>query len=112
MSLREDTVSALAYSFGAERAAQDPARFAAPYNDLARFTQAELARLPDYLRPPLAVLTVFFDAAGLARGGLFHRQPPEKRLRQIRTWRESRFGFCRDFIRLHEGLAALALHSR
>ena len=113
MSLFEKTVSALGYTLAQERAPDDPETFVPPYNDVVRFLEAETSRMADYLRIPLRCLTVLFDLAGFIHlGGLFHRQQPEARLRQVRAWRSSRLRPCRDFIRVYESLSVLALYSR
>ena len=106
------TVSALAYSLAAEHAGREP-QLGPPYNDVARFAEAQYGRLPDTLRLPMRVATVLFDAFGLVLCGLpFHRQAPDRRRLQIALWRRSPLGPWRDFIRYHESLAVLALHSR
>ena len=113
MDVFGSTVSALGYALARERAGDDPSLFAPPYNDVVRFLEHQIRAMTDFLRPPMRSLTILFDLAGfLHLGGLFHRQPPEARLSQIRAWRGSRLGFCRDFIRFYESLALLSLYSR
>ncbi|MFH2203044.1 MAG: hypothetical protein ABIJ96_08015 [Elusimicrobiota bacterium] len=113
MALLRNTVSALAYSLAAEAAPSESAELAAPYNDVALFLELELARMPDYLRLPMRLLTLAFAVAGVARGGsFFHRNPRGVRLEQVRSWRRARLRACRDFIRFFEGLAVFALYSR
>lgn len=105
-----DTVSALVYSLAQPH--QRAPELQPPHNDLTRFLLAQHARLPDYLRTPMRLATLGFDALGLLRGGKpFHRQAPEARARQIESWRDSNAGFQRDFIRYFESLTILALYS-
>jgi len=99
-----DTTSALAYSLAAPHAGRPDLQ--PPYNDLTAFILRQHARLPDYLRAPLLLATLGFDAGG------FHRRPPAKRTTSITSWKNSRFAFARDLIRYHESLATLALYSR
>ncbi len=106
--LFNDAVSALVYSLASSHAHPAHAELRGPYNDLAQFVLAQHGRMTDYLRWPLAALTVGFDAAGKT----FHRQPPEMRERQIAAWRDSGASFQRDLIKYFESLTTLALHSR
>jgi choline dehydrogenase-like flavoprotein len=99
-----DAVSALAYSLATPHAG--PADLLPPYNDLAAFILRQHARLPDYLRAPLRLATLAFDAGG------FHRRPPAERARKVAAWKNARPAFARDLIRYHESLATLALFSR
>jgi len=99
-----DAVSALAYSFASPHADDDDLQ--PPYNDLTAFVLRQHARLPDYLRTPLLLATLGFDATG------FHRRPPEERARQIARWKRSAFASARDLMRYHESLATFALYSR
>lgn len=107
----EATVSALTYSLldagGVTRAANG--RFV--QNRVCRYVLAEHGRLPDYLRWPMRVLVMAFDAQTLlTTGAPFHALPPERRARWIERWRHARLGPCRDFIRFHESLAIFAGH--
>ena len=108
-----DAASALVYSLAGVHA--EPARpeLQPPYNELTRFVLDQHARMPDYLRLPLAALTLGFDSLGCARGGRpFHHQPPAIRDRQITAWKNSRTAFRRDLIRYYESLATLGLYGR
>jgi hypothetical protein len=61
--------------------------------------------MPDFLRFPIACLTLIFDLVGIAYGGSpFHRLPHSVRWRQIESWKNSPIGFCRDLIRFYESL--------
>ena len=99
-----DTVSALAYSLALPHA--NSPELQPPFNDLTQFILTQHAQMPDYLRGPMRLATLGFDATR------FHRQPPEKRARQIERWKHSTRGFQRDLIRYYESLALLALYSR
>lgn len=108
---QHDVVSALAYAVAAEQAGADASP--AAHNDLTAFILRERGRMTDYLRGPIAALTLGFDAAGLWHAGrLFRHQPLEQRRAQLARWRSSRFGAFRDFARLYDSLATLAYHSR
>lgn len=81
-------------------------------NAVTGFVLSQYARMPDYLRLPLFVLTLVFDLTGLGRGGaLFHRMTPDARRQHIAAWRASRFRIARDFVRLFESLAVFCWYS-
>jgi choline dehydrogenase-like flavoprotein len=106
-----DTASALAYSLAKPH--ENSPELQPPHNDLTRFIVAQQARLPDYLRTPIAAAAVGFDMLGLlARCKRFHHQAAWEREKQIAHWKSSRLSFKRDFVRYFESLATLALYSR
>src|SRR5690348_17188646 len=108
-----NTVSALVYSVG--RGQMKPAfpSLEPPYNDLTCFLLEQLHRMPDYLRPPMGILTLGFDLFGIVRGGgLFHSRDVAKRAAQLAAWKKSQLSFQRDFVRYYESLASLSLYSR
>jgi hypothetical protein len=79
---------------------------------VARFLLQTHARIPDYLRLPLRVLTLVFDAWGVITAGRpFHRLPLEARRRQVAAWKGSRLGFRRDLIKFFEALAVFGIYS-
>lgn len=103
------TVSALCYSLIRERylAGQVTPKFDG--NDAVHFVLRQQARMPDFLRFPFMILTLVFACESIARfGSFFHRQPPERRWLQILSWKNSRLGFRRDFVRFYESLAVLS----
>lgn len=103
--------SALAYSLAHPH--ETAPGLAPPHNDLTQFILTQHAQMPDYLRTPMKVAALGFDAFGVAGGGkLFHQQPPAKRAQQIKAWKNSSISFQRDFVRYFESLATLALYSR
>ncbi|MGI9290079.1 MAG: hypothetical protein ACR2QG_02240 [Gammaproteobacteria bacterium] len=65
-------------------------------------------RMPDYLRLPLLIATYVFDFAGLFSGGKrFRHKDSESRQMQLETWKRSRVGSCRNFVRFYESLFLL-----
>lgn len=108
------TVSAFCYSIAEGEA--DGTRPGAPGwvppNAVTGFVLAQYARMPDYLRLPLFILTLVFDLAGVCRRGtLFHRMTPAARRQHIAAWRDSRFRIARDYVRLLESLAVFCWYS-
>jgi hypothetical protein len=104
------TVSALAYSIIRERCGDAGPCF--PNNRVARFVLEQHGRMPDYLRLPLAALTLAFDAWPLLRTGRpFHRLPHERRWRQVLAWKRSALGVRRDLVRFYEGLVLFGWHA-
>jgi choline dehydrogenase-like flavoprotein len=107
----QDTVSALAYSFGEDR--QNAPGLQPPYNDVAQFILRQHRDLAAYLRAPLMAAIIGFDCQGFLTGGQrFHKLKPEARARQIATWKNSSLSFKRDLIRYFESLAVMQLYSR
>lgn len=81
-------------------------------NVVTNFVLDQHARMPDYLRHPFFVLTLIFNLAGFVHGGsLFHRMDRACRQRQIESWRNSKIGVLRDFVRFHESLAVFCWYS-
>jgi hypothetical protein len=79
---------------------------------VAAFLTGTHARIPDYLRRPLMVLTLVFDAWGVPTAGKpFHRLPLQARVRQVEAWRRSRIGPRRDLIKFFETLAVFGIYS-
>jgi hypothetical protein len=97
------TVSALTYSIIRERCA--PAAHGFPNNRVVRFILEQHGRMPDYLRTPLQLLTLAFDAWPLPfTGHPFHCLSHERRWRQVHAWKRSALGARRDLVRFYEGL--------
>lgn len=75
-----------------------------------RFVMDSLAGMPGYLRPPLHLATLAFDAWPiLLRGRPFHRLRHEDRLRQIDAWERSLLGPCRMLMTLYVSLTLFGL---
>jgi uncharacterized heparinase superfamily protein len=105
----EAAVSALTYSLLDAGGVTDAAAGRFIQNRVCRYILAEHGRLPDYLRLPMRMLTLLFDAQTLPFAGVaFHALPPERRAPWIDRWRTAPLGACRDFIRFHESLAIFA----
>lgn len=80
-------------------------------NRTVRFVQIEIEEMADFLRFPIMLLTLFFDLSAVLRTRTFFRRSrPALRSEQIIRWRGSRWGPCRDLIRLFENLTALGFH--
>lgn len=74
------------------------------------FLLASVAAMPGWMRPPLRVATLCFDAWALPwRGRPFHRLPPMQRLAQMEAWEQSAIGPCRMLMRFYVSLALVAL---
>jgi choline dehydrogenase-like flavoprotein len=105
-----DVVSALAYSLAKPH--EITPELAPPHNDLTQFILAQHEQMPDYLRVPMQMAALAFDAARWPINHSFHTQPLDVRAKQIAAWKNSSIGFQRDLIRYFESLALLALYSR
>ena len=80
-----------------------PPGCAAPRDAVVRFVLDQHARMPDYFRLGVWLLTI---ALALSSMGTFHRLSPPARAIWIAGWRRSRFGPCRTLIKFYESLAA------
>ena len=107
----EGAVSALCYSFirahfGARAGAPGPA-----WNRTVRFVLDQHARMPDYLRLPLKVLTLIFVRwSGFPRLGSYRDLDADRRGGRIEGMRRSVLSPFRDLIRFYEGLTIYGFH--
>jgi choline dehydrogenase-like flavoprotein len=108
----ENAVSALCYAFirahFGERAGAPSLR----WNNTVRFVLAQHARMPDYLRFPLKVLTlVFVYWSSLPVPRSLCALDPDRRWQRIEGMRTSRVAPFRDLVRFYEGLTLLGFHA-
>lgn len=104
-----DTVSALTYSIIREECTPELDDGLFPHNRVTRFVLEQQGRMPDYLRRPMVLLTLAFDAAAIPRSGRpFHALDHQRRWRQITAWKHSALGFRRDLIKFYESLVIFA----
>src|SRR3954464_4059275 len=79
---------------------------------VATFIREQHARLPDFLRVPLLLLTLLFDVWPVLRlRGWFHGQTLQRREAQVLAWKSSRRGPCRDLLKFYESLAVFGWFS-
>jgi hypothetical protein len=76
-------------------------------DSVSEFVVAQHARMPDYLRLPLIVLTLACETwpLGLGYWRPLHRLPLDQRRRVIGAWKRSRLGFRTNLIKFYESLA-------
>lgn len=75
-----------------------------------KFVTDSLDGMPGYLRAPLHIATLAFDAWPIVlRGRPFHLLRHEDRLRQIAAWERSALGPCRMLMTLYVSLALFGL---
>lgn len=102
------TVTAMAWQLGRSKVG-DLNTFDAE----ASFLLEQMGRMPDYLRLPFRVLTLFFGLHTiLLYGKHFASLRPEQRDRVIRFWKGSSISIMPTFIRFYEGLVTVHVHSR
>jgi hypothetical protein len=100
------TIFSVVHSFGA------PGDADKEYDAAARFTVAQVERMPGYMRLGIKALLGCLYASTLpSRGRPFHRLPARDRLAILRGWESSRIGLKRDLIRLIKTLSTLRLLS-
>lgn len=110
--LFEDTVSAICYEVGRSQITHGIRAELPPYNDVTAFVLGQWRRMPRFLAWPIWIVTILFAVSGLPQGALFHRLASHNRVRQLESWRISRLGPRRSFVRFYRSLALLALYSR
>ncbi len=72
---------------------------------VSRFVLEQHGRMPDFLRWPLLLATLGFDAYPcLIRGRPFHCLPVVQRGRCLDAWRAGWFGVQRDLVKFYESL--------
>lgn len=113
MTLFELTVSALCYEIADENAEGGGETLEPPYNDVVDFVIRQLSSMPLVLARGVRIATAAFALAAMARNGTpFHRLASGRRRVQIAAWTRSRFGPCRDLMKLYTSLVLLVLYSR
>jgi choline dehydrogenase-like flavoprotein len=82
-------------------------------NAAVEFVIRQHSGMPDFLRTPLAALTLVLDVSALfVYGRRFHKLSRARRSALFGLWRSSPIGFFRDLTRFYDGLAVLAWTSR
>jgi hypothetical protein len=110
--LFEDTVSAICYEVARGQNVRGTQAELAPCNDITAFVLGQWKRMPRFLAWPLWMVTIMFALGALPPVTLFHRLAPHRRLNRLESWRASRLGPRRSFVRFYRSLALLALYSR
>jgi len=106
------TISALCYSILDELEAPSGPIDYTRRNNVVRFALEQHARMPDFVRAPVAVVTLLFSLHGFLKTGVpYHRHSSALRRVHLRSWKVSRFGFKRDFVRLFESLTSFGWFS-
>jgi choline dehydrogenase-like flavoprotein len=107
----EGAVSALCYSFIHAHFGQRAGEPGPAWNRTVRFVLAQHARMPDYLRVPLQVVTLMFAAwSSFPRLAGYRSLAPGRRWALIERMRRSPLGPFRDLIRFYEGLTIFGFH--
>jgi choline dehydrogenase-like flavoprotein len=108
----EAITSALCYSFVSSYF-RETARQPGPlWNGTTRFVLRQHARMPDYMRNPVVVLTLLFDLSCLiTQRRVFRRLGRDARWHEIERARRSRLRPFRDLVRFYESLAILGFHA-
>jgi hypothetical protein len=87
------------------------ARAAALTARVAGFVQGQFARMPDYLRPPIWLLTLALDGwpVVIGYGRRLHRLDGAEASQVLARWRTGWPPVCRDLVRFYEALAVFGL---
>ena len=79
------------------------------HREVVRFTTAQIAALPDFLRAPYGIAIHVFDLLPLVRRRRrFVSLPADTRVAYLDAWTESRLAPFRNFVKLIRGCALLA----
>src|SRR5262245_47804660 len=107
----ENAVSALCYAFIREHFGARAGVPGRAWNGAVRFVLAQHARMPDYLRLPLRILTLAFVYwSAFPHLGSYRVLDPDRRRSRIARMRRSVLGPFRDLIRFYEGLAIFGFY--
>jgi hypothetical protein len=80
--------------------------------DTARILEQKISCMPGFARFGMAVLLLVFEWGGLLRNGRrFHRQSAEQRQAQLRRWRDSPLGPCRDLVAFFRRMGTFVWYS-
>lgn len=91
---------------------QAPSPNAARREMIGSFLLASHARMPDYLRLGIRVLTLVFDAWPYATTGRpFHALSFDRRVRELDRWGRSRLKFRQSLTTFYRTLATFGLYS-
>ena len=81
-------------------------------NNVVRFALDQHTRMPDLLRGPIIFMAVAFSLQSFIKTGIpYHRHSPAWRRVHLLSWKASRLGFKRDFVRLFESLTTFGWFS-
>jgi len=106
------TVTALAYQIGKSKINVSEPPVYRTYNKEANFIILQMNNMPDYLRLPFRMVTLFFGFHTI----LFYLKPfyrlrPFQREKVILSWKNSRLSFCQVFIKFHESLITVSVYT-
>jgi hypothetical protein len=78
---------------------------------VAEFVRGQFARMPDYLRPPIWLLTLVLDSwpVVIGYGRPLHRLGRAEASRVLAGWRTGWPPFRRDLVKFYEALAVFGL---
>jgi hypothetical protein len=106
------TVTALAYQIGKSKLSVDLSTVPRIYNKEANFIIFQMENMPDYLRLPFRLVTLFFGLHTiLFYFKPFYRLKASQREKVILSWKNSRLSFCQMFIKFHESLIIVSVYT-
>ncbi len=106
------TVSALCYSILRERCPAAETERSFPHNMTVRFVLDQHGRMVEFLRLPLACVTVAFGWSSILRyGKTFRRLEHHDRWKHVEAWRNAPLAVCRDLVRFYESFVIFYNHS-
>lgn len=107
------TVTALAWQFGRSKLFGNGSSGMYAFDEEANFLLLQMNNMPDYLRLPFRMVTLFFGLHTiLFFGKPFSKLRPDQREKVILSWKNARVNFMSTFIRFHESLVTVYVYSK
>jgi hypothetical protein len=105
------TVTALAWYFGRKRPASR-LNAGSVFEAEAQFVMSQIHNMPDYLRLPFRLVTLFFGLHTIVLYGKpFYKLKPHQKEKVILSWKYGMFDFKRVFVKFYESLVTLHVYS-
>ncbi len=106
------TVTAIAWHLGKSKHSKSDSELASSFENEATFLLYQMKNMPDYLRLPFRMLTIFFGLHTIIfYGKPFFKLKPYQREKVILSWKNARLSFMRVYIKFHDSLVTLYVYS-
>jgi hypothetical protein len=106
------TVTAIAWHLGKLKDSKSTLEPARTFEKEAVFLLQQMKNMPDYLRLPFHLLTIFFGIHTIFfYGKPFFKLKTHQREKVILSWKHGRFSFMQVYIKFHESLVTLYVYS-
>jgi hypothetical protein len=107
------TVTAIAWHLGKSKQSIREAELTSTFESEAAFLLFQMKNMPDYLRLPFYMLTIFFGLhTVIFYGKPFFKLKPHQREKVILSWKNARLSFMPVYIKFHDSLVTLYVYSK